>query len=266
MFSVIIPLYNKEVEIKNTLNSVLSQTYKYFEVIIVNDGSTDTSLKVANSFNDDRIKIIDQKNGGVSLARNKGIKEANYKWIAFLDADDLWEPNHLEVLSKAINKYNEYSVFCTSYIRTGQDLPSLNNQSVTIISDYYKKVLEEGHFFWTSVVCINKDVFDKIGYFRVDLSRGEDLELWSRIADVFKIVKLNLVTAEYVLYSQNKLTKTSVNKFNNSILNNIEFDSLEGNKKKYFKYLILKKIKETILNKNWSQFFKIIYKYHVNII
>jgi len=91
MFSVVIPLYNKERSVKNTIESVLNQTFQDFEVIVVNDGSTDNSLEVVKSFNDERIRIINQKNSGVSSARNRGIKEAKYEWIAFLDADDLWE-------------------------------------------------------------------------------------------------------------------------------------------------------------------------------
>lgn len=103
MFSVIIPLYNKESQIKKTLESVLNQTFKDFEIVIVNDGSIDKSIEVVESFDDNRIRIINQNNSGVSQARNRGIIEANRKWIAFLDADDLWKPNKLEKYSKIIN-------------------------------------------------------------------------------------------------------------------------------------------------------------------
>lgn len=90
-FSIVIPLYNKEKSITTTINSVLNQTCGDFELIIVNDGSTDTSLEIVQSIKDERIRIINQKNGGVSSARNQGIIEAKFDWIAFLDADDLWE-------------------------------------------------------------------------------------------------------------------------------------------------------------------------------
>src|SRR5690554_5521626 len=96
MFSVVIPLYNKELSISNTIQSVLDQTFQNFEIVIVNDGSTDNSVKEVEKFDDKRIRLIHQENQGVSAARNRGIKEARYEWIAFLDGDDLWEKEHLE--------------------------------------------------------------------------------------------------------------------------------------------------------------------------
>lgn len=89
MFSIIIPLYNKAHTIINTLNTVFNQTCQDFEIIIVNDGSTDNSLQlIRQNFNDKRIKIINQENAGVSAARNKGIQESQGDWISFLDGDD----------------------------------------------------------------------------------------------------------------------------------------------------------------------------------
>src|SRR5690606_29446795 len=105
MFSVVIPLYNKERSIKQTVQSVLDQTFTDFEIVIVNDGSTDNSLQVVENIDDQRIRIINKPNGGVSSARNKGINEANFNWIAFLDGDDLWKPNHLEIIRGLIDKF-----------------------------------------------------------------------------------------------------------------------------------------------------------------
>ena len=93
MFSVIIPLYNKEKSVSSTLQSVLNQTFKKFEVIVVDDGSTDGSYDVVKQFKDERIRLIQKENGGVSSARNRGIQETKYDHVAFLDADDVWEPN-----------------------------------------------------------------------------------------------------------------------------------------------------------------------------
>src|SRR5690606_12962360 len=94
-FSIIVPLYNKEKYLKATLKSVLQQTFIDFEIIIVNDGSTDKSLEIAKSFKNERIKIYTQENQGVSAARNLGIEKSTSEYCCFLDADDVWKDNHL---------------------------------------------------------------------------------------------------------------------------------------------------------------------------
>ena len=109
MISVVIPLYNKEKTIARAIHSVLNQTYKHFEVIIVNDGSIDNSLNIVQSIPDHRIKIITKKNGGVSSARNTGIKAATCSCIAFLDSDDMWLPWHLQTICRMINEHNDIS-------------------------------------------------------------------------------------------------------------------------------------------------------------
>jgi len=103
--SVIIPLYNKEKFVKRSLDSVLSQSYDNFEVLVVNDGSTDGSREVVFAVDDPRIRLIDQPNGGVSSARNRGIDEARGVYVAFLDADDMWYEKHLEILIEGIETY-----------------------------------------------------------------------------------------------------------------------------------------------------------------
>src|SRR5690554_4101955 len=115
MFSVIIPLYNKELSITNTVQSVLDQTYQNFEIVIINDGSTDNSIKAVESIKDNRIRLIHQENQGVSAARNRGIQEARYNWIAFLDGDDLWEQSHLQEIILMMLKFPDEKVFVTSF-------------------------------------------------------------------------------------------------------------------------------------------------------
>lgn len=100
MFSIIIPLYNKADYVAETLRSVLNQTYNYYEVIVVNDSSTDNSLEIVSSFHDKRIHVYTKKNEGVSAARNYGIMHAKHDYIAFLDADDIWDIDYLECQKK----------------------------------------------------------------------------------------------------------------------------------------------------------------------
>ena len=94
MFSVICPVFNKEKELKETIESVLSQDYQDFELILIENGSTDNSLSVIHSFNDPRIKLIQTNQIGPGAARNVGVAQAKNDWLAFLDADDLWEKFH----------------------------------------------------------------------------------------------------------------------------------------------------------------------------
>jgi len=204
MFSVVIPLFNKEQSIRNTVQSALAQTFVDFELIVVNDGSTDNSVEVVKEFDDPRIRIIDKLNGGVSSARNVGVANANFPWIAFLDADDIWEPFHLITLSLQIRRFPRDKVFCTSFRRSGEKLRTKRNDSIEIVDDYFKEAMQR-LFFWTSVTCIHRTVFTEVGGFLEGISRGEDLELWSRIARRYRFIRSNLVTATYNMEAENKL-------------------------------------------------------------
>ena len=115
--SVVVPLYNKEREVQRALRSVLAQTFADFEVIVVDDGSTDASVRVASQIVDRRIRLVRQENGGVSAARNRGISEAQASLIAFLDADDEWMPHHLETLIRLRRVYPNCQVFAAGYVK-----------------------------------------------------------------------------------------------------------------------------------------------------
>lgn len=265
MYSIIIPLYNKEKEIKKTLDSVFNQTFQEFEIIIVNDGSSDKGVEIVKGYNDSRIRIINQINQGVSVARNNGVLEANYDWIVFLDADDLWSPFHLDTFVKGMEEEKNELVFCNSYVRKEIKFnKEATIPSFVVIDNYFKEVLKQGHFFWTSVVCIHKTVFEKIGLFRTYLSRGEDLDLWVRIGANYNIVKSDIITSIYVQEASNKLTKTKED-FNKSILNHINFSSLKDDEKKYYSYLIKQKFKNSLRKQDWRLIFKLIRKYHIYV-
>src|SRR5690606_1200231 len=114
----VIPLYNKELSVRATIESVLNQSFQDFEIVVINDGSMDSSASVVETISDERIRLVHQKNQGVSVARNKGIDEARYNWIAFLDGDDLWKKNHLSTIATMIMKYPNDKVFCTSHTKS----------------------------------------------------------------------------------------------------------------------------------------------------
>lgn len=127
MISVVIPLYNKEKSIAQTLECMLNQTYKDFEVIVVDDGSKDNSAAIVEAFNDERIRLVRQKNGGVSAARNRGTAEARGEYVAFLDADDIWKQNHLESIANLIHQFPKSRAWATCYVN------NLNGENHRII-------------------------------------------------------------------------------------------------------------------------------------
>lgn len=139
LISVIIPLYNKEKTIVHTLSTVMSQTYKCFEVIVVNDGSSDDCVQLINdNFSDSKIRIISQSNAGVSAARNRGIDEARGAWIAFLDADDEWLPTYLENVVNAILANRDVQVILSG--RFAQNILT-HHRSSNIPSRYRDRVV-----------------------------------------------------------------------------------------------------------------------------
>lgn len=255
-------MYNKEFSVAKTLTSLQNQVFKEFEVVIVNDGSTDSSLKVVKGFNDNRIRIINQENGGVSSARNRGIKEANFEWITFLDADDLWCENHLSVFYNLIHKYPKQSVFANGFIKSkAQHLEIVMDEPI-LVEDYFEETYKEP-FFWTSATCINKDVFNHVGVFNELLNRGEDLELWTRIGRKYSFVKSNIVTAIYRIEAENRSDKNFV--LEKSRVYNYEFiPEISESEKVYYRREIVNSILSSLRNRDFQNAHKL-FKKHQSI-
>lgn len=214
-FSIIIPLYNKAQSISNTINSVLNQSYSHFELIIVNDGSTDNSMEIAKSFVDKRISLIDIPNGGVSNARNTGILHSKYDYITFLDADDLWFENCLSEFVYLIENFKNASVFCTSHTLSVKDIKSRSRKYY--IDNFWKQNTFSYARNNTAVVCtgciaIKRLCFDSVSGFNTKLTHGEDLDLWSRLAEKFIFAKSEVVTLLYRLDAENRSDKTKLRK------------------------------------------------------
>lgn len=194
-FSVVIPLYNKEQTIERAIRSVLNQTVQDFEIIVVNDGSTDSGLQVVEAIGDTRISVINQENGGVSSARNRGITEATYDLIAFLDADDEWESGFLWTILKLRYKYSQCSVFATRYIiryQLGKErLAALKGIPDTswegILEDYFQLASQSDPPLCSSAVAVTKQAIVSVGGFPRGVAVGEDLLTWARLALRFSI-------------------------------------------------------------------------------
>lgn len=204
--SVVIPLYNKERQIAGTLRSVFAQTCADYEIIVVDDGSTDGSASVVESLHDPRIRLIRQANAGVSAARNLGIAEARGEYIALLDADDEWRPEYLATIATLIRKYPQCDVFATDY----ETIDSERNVSKTIINklkidtdgilDNYFQVASCSHPpLWTSTVTVSKKSLRAIGGFPAGIKTGEDLITWARLALKYKIAYSTKCSAYFLV-------------------------------------------------------------------
>lgn len=205
MFSIVIPVFNAADVISQTIDSVLNQSFTNFELIVINDGSTDSTLSVLHGICDERLCIIDQPNGGVSSARNKGIKFSNNPWVCFLDADDWWHPKYLEVVSQCIEANSEAQFVATSFYakpHRADWTPKpwfVDTQSVIVekIVDLPSRWMKNCPFF-TSGVCITKQLLAPIDEcFKEGESHGEDLDLWFRLAER---VSVFLIKEKLVIY------------------------------------------------------------------
>jgi glycosyltransferase involved in cell wall biosynthesis len=189
-FSIVIPLYNKCQYIKKTIDSVLSQTYPYFEVIVVDDGSTDGSASVVEGFTDKRICLIKQENKGVSAARNKGIEQSNFEFIAFIDGDDWWHEDFLLKISELIKEYHHLDLFAA------KSAIIKNHQTITSFDEIFPKnknttfnLFEVGYYnkqaalpINSSNIVIKKKAILNAGGFDERIHFFEDYDLFMRVA------------------------------------------------------------------------------------
>ena len=193
--SVVIPLFNKEESIKECINSVLNQSFQNFEIIIINDGSTDNSLDIVEKIIDPRIKIYSQANAGVSAARNHGTKQSSTELIAFLDADDLWMPFFLENILSLFREFPSARWAGTGYhfSKIGEDanrniinlLPGQFTRG--LIDQYFKVCAYSDPLINSSSVCIHKKALESIDGFPIGVYSGEDLLTWARLAIKFPL-------------------------------------------------------------------------------
>lgn len=203
MFSVIIPLYNKAPYVAKAIESVLGQTYRDFEVIVIDDGSTDQSLEVAKTFENKSITIISQPNSGVSTARNNGVKIAKHPYICFLDADDWWHPTFLEEMKRLITDFPDAGIYGSGYyiVKHGQERIAPIGVSQGFergIIDYCEVYAKTLCMPLTSIsVVIPKHIFDEEEGFKSQLKFGEDFDLWIRITLKHKVILVNKPLAYY---------------------------------------------------------------------
>ena len=273
MFSIILPLYNKEMHVYEAIKSVLNQSFKNFELIVVDDGSTDNSLDLVNKITDDRLKVFSQVNSGVSSARNFGILKSKFENIAFIDADDLWKPNYLEEIYKLIELFPEAKWFCTgySYLNNGVEKERIVSElkgSKKMVNYFEYSIFELINHVDTTV--IKKDIFDEVGYFPLGVRYGEDQDLFSRIALKYKIAYSGIVGANYVLDSENRACNVRIYNDLWPFLKNYKSEISNNFEEKELKYTyafvdrrMITKAKELKIYGRTTESLKIMFK-HIN--
>ena len=214
MISVVITLFNKAPYIQRALNSIFNQTHQDFEIIVIDDGSTDKGAEIVNKISDSRIHLIQQQNVGVSIALNWGIQKSTTDLIAFLDADDEWKSEYLNTILRLKDKYPKAGMYATTFemvTKTGQKiLPQSSgiptNSWEGILPNFFRDSLPDVPFVRSSMA-IYKKVINKVGGFPEDVRFGEDIDLAVRIALRYPIAFNNAAYVIYHLEDENRAGK-----------------------------------------------------------
>ncbi len=242
--SVVIPLYNKGFIISETLNSVLAQTFTDFEIVIVNDGSTDNSFEIVSQYSDDRIRLYNQENKGVSKTRNAGIEYSKSELIAFLDADDYWHPNHLEELYQLYIDFPNCGLYANRYFMKISEENTIKTTYIQAVYDNFRGILPD-YFLasmqyrvgLTSAVAIPKKMVQGNFSFNPELNGQEDLELFTKIAIHKPVAITNKYTVEYNFAIENQLSKIQF--IQKKIIKFDQFSADENKNKSLKKFLDL---------------------------
>lgn len=226
-FSVIVPAFNAEKYIFNTIKSVINQKFPFFELIIVNDGSIDNTEKIVLSINDKRIKYYKIKNQGVAFARNFGLSKAQYEYVCFLDSDDVWFDDHLLVLNNIIEKNKNMKVwltgyqavdFCGNITRRTDHIIRINKEYI-ILENVFEYILKYGVFFHLNSFCIKKEIINTDIRFCDGEKIGEDDDFMYKVFALYPVVFTNTVTTEYIR-NVNSVTSKKIFNFNWVFVNN----------------------------------------------
>ena len=242
-FSIIIPLYNKENFIESTLKSVLAQTFNDFEVIIIEDCSTDNSLKKVSELISSKVKIINhEKNKGLSASRNTGIENANSDYIAFLDADDIWKNTFLEELKLLIENFSNAKLFATNYeefySKENIILPKNNSEKLkkhSIITDFFSISLAQP-LYCPSSICVHKSVFETIGLYNEAITYGEDVDFNIRANNRFSLAYSTNPLVSYTAFSENQITKSKISEKRITDFDSFENDQISPSLKKFLDF------------------------------
>jgi len=204
--SVVIPVFNGETTILETVRSALRQTFVDIEVIVINDGSSDNTLGVLDSVRDPRLKVYNFPNSGGSTARNRGIYKSTGEFIAFLDADDFWLENKIELQIEALQSYSlASSVYCwvDTIDLTGKIRPA---SRATFNGNIYIELLKNCFIVSGSNILVRRDALESINYWDETLTASQDYDLYLRLAEKYEFAHLPQVLVLYRISEQSMST------------------------------------------------------------
>jgi len=201
--TVIIPTFNSAQFLTAAVDSVLAQTFKDFEIIVVDDGSTDNTEDVLKSYGD-KVRYIKQKNQGVSVARNTGIKNSSAKYAAFLDSDDVWMPAKLEKQINALENNPKSKACYTEYISVSEDMKPQELKRLRAENSVLNDLLLRGNVIGPpSTILCERELFEELGGFDSGLSLSADWDMWIRLACVTELTFLKEPLIKYRLHGSN---------------------------------------------------------------
>jgi len=226
--SVVVPAFNAEAFVGEALQSVIAQTHKPLEVIVVDDGSTDNTASIVQAISSDApfpVTLVRQSNKGLPAARNAGIRRAKGKWIAFLDADDVWKPNHLLTFVQHPPGDETYGLLCTdaytfSDDATTQKKPAVRARALTIGRaigenqyDLGERIFEgtlNGNFIPPSCTIVRRSAGEKVGWFDPLVRIGEDRDFFLKLALCYRFVFYDVETVGLRIHADNLSTRPAV--------------------------------------------------------
>ena len=205
--SIIIPAYNAELTIRQTIESVLAQTFSDWEIILIDDGSTDGTVNQVKAIDDNRIKIFSHENTGVASARNRGIALSSNQFLAFLDADDQWVPQKLESQRKALLQNPEAGLaYSWTIFLDDEGLIQYRQKPTFFKGNVLTELFKRNFLMCGSTPLIRREAVDTTGYFSPDLAPVEDWDYWLRLAAKYPFT---LVPEYQTFYYKSKFSGSS---------------------------------------------------------
>lgn len=207
------PLFNKRAYVEDSLSSVVQQSFSDYEIIVVDDGSTDDSASIVKAMNLPNLRLISQANSGVSVARNRCLAEASCEFVAFLDADDIWREDHLKHLWELHKAFPEADLMANSFVEVS-NVANRTFSSLAVeyrnVTDFFSEAAAGTAWVFTSAAMVRREQCLSVGGFEIGESRGEDIDLWIRMGLQFPVAMSDYVGSIYRRVGNSLTTSLSV--------------------------------------------------------